>query len=81
MAIPATLLKDALALEAASRAELVDALLASLDQPDKTIDALWAIEAERRLDGYERGEMESVSVHEVLAKLKEACHADRAAAR
>ncbi|TLS67626.1 hypothetical protein FEF65_06855 [Mariprofundus erugo] len=70
MAVPANLLKDALALEATSRAELVDELLASLDQPDKAIDARWAEEAERRLDAYERGEMESVSVHEVLARYK-----------
>lgn len=71
MAVPVNLLQDVLALEASSRAELVDELLASLDQPDKAIDALWAEEAERRLDAYERGEMESVSVHEVMEKLKE----------
>lgn len=70
MAVPANLLKDALALEVSSRAELVDELLASLDQPDKAIDALWAEEAESRLDAYERGEMESVSVHEVMARYK-----------
>ena len=70
MAVPVNLLKNALELEASSRAELVDELLASLDQPDKAIDALWAEEAERRLDAYERGEMESASVHEVLARYK-----------
>lgn len=68
MAVPANLLKDALALEAPKRAELVDELLASLDQPDKEIDALWAEEAESRIDAYDRGEIESVSVHEVMAR-------------
>jgi len=68
MAVPANLLKDALSLEAPSRAELVDELLASLDQPDKAIDALWAEEAESRIDAYDRGEIESVSVHEVMSR-------------
>lgn len=68
MAVPANLLNDALALEAPKRAELVDELLASLDQPDKEIDALWAEEAESRIDAYDRGEIESVSVHEVMAR-------------
>ena len=76
MAIAASLLKDVLSLDANGRAELVDELLASLDQPDQAIDALWAAEAESRVDAYDRGEIGSVSVHEVMAKLKEADHAD-----
>jgi len=68
MAVPANLLKDALSLGAPKRAELVDELLASLDQPDQAIDALWAEEAESRIDAYDRGEMKSVSVHEVMAR-------------
>lgn len=68
MAVAASLLKDVLSLDAPSRAELVDELLASLDQPDKAIDALWAEEAESRIDAYDRGEIESVSVHEVMAR-------------
>jgi len=68
MAVPANLLKDALSLEAPKRAELVDELLASLDQPDQAIDTLWAKEAESRIDAYDRGEMKSVSVHEVMAQ-------------
>jgi len=69
MAVPANLLKDALALEAPKRVELVDKLLASLDQPDKAIDALWAAEAERRIDAYDRGEIKSASAYEVMKKL------------
>ena len=68
MAVPANLLKDALSLEAPKRVELVDELLACLDQPDQVIDALWAEEAESRIDAYDRGEMKSVSVHEVMAR-------------
>lgn len=70
MAVPENLLKDALSLEAPKRAELIDELLASLDQPDKAMDALWAEEAESRIDAYDRGEIESVSVHEVMARYK-----------
>ncbi|MBF0282640.1 MAG: addiction module protein [Zetaproteobacteria bacterium] len=68
MAVAASLLKDVLALDAPSRAELVDELLASLDQPDQAIDTLWAAEAESRIDAYDRGEIGSVSVHEVMAR-------------
>ncbi len=67
MAVPANLLKDALSLETPKRAELVDELLVSLDPPDKAIDAFWAEEAESRIDAYDRGEIKSISVHEVMA--------------
>lgn len=70
MAVPSTLLKDALALEASSRAELVSELLASLDQPDKALDTLWAEEAESRIDAFEKGEIETLSVHEVMERYK-----------
>jgi len=71
MTVPANVLKDALSLEAVGRAELVDALLASLDAPDPAIDALWADEAERRIDAYERGEIESLSIDEVMARYRQ----------
>ena len=70
MGVPAELLKDALTLEAPARAELADKLLASLDQPDKTLDALWAAEAESRIDAHERGEIAVLSVHEVMNRYK-----------
>jgi len=68
MAVPANLLKDALSLEAPKRVELIDELLSSLDQPDKAMDAQWAEEAESRIDAYDRGEMKSISVHDVMAR-------------
>jgi len=70
MAVAANLLKDVLSLDAPSRAELVDELLDSLDQPDKAIDALWGEEAESRIDAYDRGEIKAVSAHEVMARYK-----------
>ena len=52
------------------RLELVDDLLASLDEVDPAIDSLWAREAEERLAAYRRGEIEAVPLQEVLAKYR-----------
>jgi putative addiction module component (TIGR02574 family) len=51
------------------RAELVEDILQSLDSTDPEIDRLWAIEARDRLDAYRRGEIEAVTLEEVLASL------------
>lgn len=64
------ILKEALELPAIDRANLVDRLLSSLDQPDKTIDEIWRKEIEDRITAYEAGKAETVSVEEVLAKYK-----------
>jgi len=37
----------------------------------KRIDQVWAEEAENRIDAYDRGELESVSVDEVIAGFSE----------
>lgn len=57
-------------LSPAERLELVDDLLASLDEPDAQIDRLWAKEAEERLAAYRRGELKAVPLQEVLAKYR-----------
>ena len=62
------LLRNALGLPPIERANLVDHLLSSLDQPDEQIDDLWRQEVERRIAAYRKGEMRSVSLNEVLAK-------------
>lgn len=51
-------------------AELIDELLASLDTPDARIDALWAEEAERRLQLVDAGEMPTRDAAEVIAGLR-----------
>ncbi len=63
-------LKEALELPAIERAGLVNRLLSSLDTPDKTIDEVWQKEIGERIQAYEAGKMETVSVEEVLAKYK-----------
>jgi putative addiction module component (TIGR02574 family) len=51
-------LADALGLPPIERAALVEELLSSFDFPARReIDALWAREAEDRIDAYERGEL------------------------
>ena len=48
------------------RAELVESLLSSFEfRSRKTIDALWAQEAEDRIDAFERGEMAAIPVERV----------------
>lgn len=54
----------------AGRIELVDDILASLDEPDQVMDRLWAREAEERLAAYRRGEIKALPLEEVLAKYR-----------
>jgi putative addiction module component (TIGR02574 family) len=64
------LFDQALSLPLADRAALAEQLLASLDQPDPAIDELIAIEAERRIDTYDNGEMHSIPVDQVFSRLE-----------
>lgn len=50
------------------RLALVERILDSLDEPDASMDALWAKEADDRLDAYHRGEIRAVALSEVIAK-------------
>ena len=64
------ILKRALDLPPSEKAELIDRLLNSLQKPDRTIDELWAKEAEDRIDAYEKGELRDLSIKEVLEKYR-----------
>ena len=50
------------------RLDLVDQILASLDETDPAIDRLWAREAEDRLAAYRSGEIRAIPLSDVLAK-------------
>ena len=64
-------LRAALLLPEADRADIADKLLMSLDASDqREIDALWAQEAESRIESYDRGEIEAIPGEEVLAAVK-----------
>jgi len=57
-------------LSPSERLELVDDILASLDEPDPNVDRLWAKEAEERLAAYRRGEIKAIPLEQVLAKYR-----------
>lgn len=63
-----TLSAQAVQLPPDERLALVEQILDSLDEPDPTLDALWAAEADDRLAAYRRGEIRAVALSEVLAK-------------
>lgn len=50
------------------RLQVVERILDSLDQPDASLDSVWAHEADNRLAAYRRGEIEAVALSEVIAK-------------
>ncbi|MFO1371881.1 MAG: addiction module protein [Candidatus Competibacteraceae bacterium] len=64
------ILEQALLLSPKDRATLVGKLLASLDQPDPSVDVLWAKEAEDRISAYESGQLKAIPVEEVFKKYK-----------
>ena len=68
--ITKTLSAEARKLSPAERIDLVDDILASLDEPDPNIDRQWAKEADDRLAAYRRGEIQAVPLEQVLAKYR-----------
>jgi putative addiction module component (TIGR02574 family) len=66
----AKLAKETLSLPPKSRAKLAETLLASLDDSkQRENDALWAEEAENRLDAFEQGKLHAIPGPEVFKKL------------
>jgi putative addiction module component (TIGR02574 family) len=64
------ILAEALELPPMERAELVENLLSSFEfQSRKATDALWAHEAEDRIDAFDRGEMTAIPAKEVFAEI------------
>ena len=63
-------LDQALGLSATERANVAEKLLFSLDTPDSKIDAIWAKEADSRVEAYKKGEIEAISAEEVFAKYR-----------
>jgi putative addiction module component (TIGR02574 family) len=54
------------------RASLAHNLLRDLDDGEnEEVEALWAAEAERRVDAYLRGEMESSPADEVIQRVRD----------
>ncbi len=53
-------LKKALALKPDERFMVVEGLIKSLDEPDSSLDTIWAEEAEKRLNAYRAGNLEGI---------------------
>jgi putative addiction module component (TIGR02574 family) len=61
----------ALALPPETRMVLVERLLESLKDEQAEIDAAWAQEIQRRIEAYERGEMEVIPMEDVFRSLRQ----------
>ncbi len=60
------ILEKALNLKPQDKIGIIEGLLHSLDEPDKTIDEIWAIEAEKRLSAYRKGLLKGVDMTEIF---------------
>lgn len=62
--------REALKLPAYERALLADSLIKSLDEEaTREVESAWAQEAEKRLDAYERGEIQAMDGPALIAEL------------
>ncbi|MCP5106832.1 MAG: addiction module protein, partial [bacterium] len=59
METPKSILDQAIKMRPADKFVIIEGLLNSLDEPDKTIDEIWAIEAEKRLKAYKEGKIKT----------------------
>ncbi|MGZ5434362.1 MAG: addiction module protein [Thermoanaerobaculia bacterium] len=65
------LAREALELDAVSRAELARTLVDSLeDLPEEELDRLWGEEAERRYDEFLAGRVQAYPAEEVFARIR-----------
>lgn len=65
-----TILQQAMRLDAVERAELIEALYRSLDKTaNRRTDALWAEEAERRIDAHQAGKITADSADAVFQRI------------
>ena len=60
------LLDEAIKLKPEERFALVEALIKSLDEPDKRIDEIWTEEADKRLRAYREGNLEGIPMEEIF---------------
>jgi putative addiction module component (TIGR02574 family) len=66
MNTPKSILDQALNMRPADKYIIIEGLLNSLDEPDKTIDEIWTIEAEKRLQAYKEGNLKTLTYEEVF---------------
>jgi putative addiction module component (TIGR02574 family) len=59
-------LEQALKLKPAEKFMVVEGLIKSLDEPDSSLDAIWADEAEKRLKAYRADKIEGIPMEEIF---------------
>ena len=59
-------LEQALELKPEERFMVVEGLIKSLDEPDISLDKIWADEAEKRLNAYRAGNLEGIPMGEIF---------------
>ena len=65
-----SILEKAIHLPPVERAELVEQILSSFNFPSRNeIDALWAKEAEDRIDAYDQGKIKAIPASQVFEKI------------
>jgi len=62
------ILEQALKLKPNERFLVVEGIIKSLDEPDSSLDTIWADEAEKRLKAYRAGTLKAIPVEEVFKK-------------
>ncbi len=60
------IIQKALELKPADKIMVIEGLLESIDKPNKSIDEIWAIEAEKRLKAFKEGKLKTISYDEVF---------------
>ncbi len=60
------ILEQALNLKPQDKIGVIEGLLRSLDEPNKSIDEIWAVEAEKRLEAYRRGKLKGISMADIF---------------
>ncbi len=60
------ILEMALKLKPEERFLIIEGLIKSIDEPDKTIDVIWAEEAEKRLKAYRDGKLQTIPAEEIF---------------
>ena len=68
MSTPKSILEQALKLNSIDKYLVIEGLLRSLDEPDKKIDEIWAIEAEKRLKAFKEGKLKTFTYEQVFGE-------------
>lgn len=72
MTTPAKLTEEILSLPCEDRIRIAETILESLNAPDdKKIEQAWAVEAERRIDDLNAGQVQSIPGAEVFADIRQ----------